>query len=110
MTRAEITTMISSMGLYFDTDHPDHISEDAINAIAPPFLEFDVVEHTIIADGENYITDIYDVTLRIYSEAISVSEESTITSVLSGEELRWKRDCKYNDYMQLFEISYKFQA
>lgn len=110
MAREDIISMIDTMGLYYDTDHPDHISEDAINSIAPPFLEADIIQHVIPADGENYIDDIFDVTLRIYSEATSVSEESTVTSVLSEEDLRWRRDCKFNDYMQLFEISYKFQA
>lgn len=110
MTREEITTMVGTMGLYYDSDHPDHISTDAINSIAPPFMEFDAVEHPIFADGESYIDDIFDVTLRIYSETQSITEESTVTSVLSGEDLRWRRSVEFNDYMQLFEISYKFQA
>lgn len=109
MTREEIIEMAGTMGIYFDADHPDHISEDSVNTILPPFMELDIVEHPIYADGNIYIM-IYDVTIRIYSEAQAAVQEGGVTSALEDADIRWKRSVSFNEYMDLFEISYKFQA
>ena len=55
MTRNEIREKIEGFGIYFDPDHPDHISRDKIDTLEPPFLEWGTQKRSIRADGIDYI-------------------------------------------------------
>lgn len=56
MERGEIIELMRSVGLYFDEDHPDHVTVEKLEngTIEPPFLEFDILEEAIRADGKVY--------------------------------------------------------
>ncbi|HBA62591.1 MAG TPA: hypothetical protein DCZ20_01910, partial [Lachnospiraceae bacterium] len=81
MTSHEVKDMCRKMGLYFDEDHPDHISEEKIRELYTPFLEYFLVERPINADGKRYI-DIKELTIRVYSDVETAAEEQKIQEVL----------------------------
>ena len=108
MTKAEAKEMITEMGLPFDQDHPDHITLSKIGNLRPPFLEYVILDHPINADGVRYI-ELYDLTIRIYSDT-EVSEcEDTVREVLSAHGLRWSRMYEYIDELMLWCIRYTAQ-
>jgi len=55
MTRNEIREKIEGFGIYFDPDHPDHISRDKIETLEPPFLEWGTQKRSLRADGIDYV-------------------------------------------------------
>ena len=55
MTRNEIREKIEGFGIYFDPDHPDHISRDKIDTLEPPFIEWGTQKRSLRADGIDYV-------------------------------------------------------
>lgn len=106
MTPTEVRRMVTNMGLVYDNDHPDHITRSKLQTLSPPFAEYILEDHPIWADGRRYISDIYDMTLRIYSEYETAEVEETVQAVFASYDLRWKREVQYIDELRLFAIIY----
>lgn len=106
MTPTEVRTMVTSMGLVYDNDHPDHITRSKLQTLSPPFAEYILEDHPVWADGRRYISDIYDMTLRIYSEYETAEIEAVVQAVFEDYDLRWKREVQYIDELRLFAIIY----
>lgn len=98
--------MVTSMGLVYDNDHPDHITRSKLQTLSPPFAEYILEDHPVWADGRRYISDIYDMTLRIYSEYETAEIEAVVQAVFEDYDLRWKREVQYIDELRLFAIIY----
>lgn len=109
MTSAEVKGMCRRMKICFDEDHPDHISEEKIRELYPPFMEYFLVDKPVNADGKRYI-DIKELTIRIYSDLEVAEEEQTVQTVLEEEELRWKRSCEYLEGLGLWAIIYRLEV
>ena len=109
MTREQVKTMVTEMGVVFDHDHPDHINRNKLQTLAPPFVEYFLEDHVIWADGRRYIS-FYDMTLRIYSEAETSMVETDVQSVLESYDIRWKREVQYIQEMYLFAIIYTMEV
>ena len=110
MTAAEVKTMCSQMGLYFDEDHPDHISTGKIGSLAPPFMEYTLEQVPTYADGLSDYLDIKRLTLWIYSDTEECTAEEAVRSVLDAKELRYTRKPKYMEELQMWAISYSMQV
>ena len=109
MTSEEVKDMCKRMALYFDEDHPDHISEEKIGELYLPFMEYFLVDRPVNADGRRYI-DIKKLTIRIYSDVEAAEEEQTVQAVLEEEDLRWKRSSEYLEGLGLWVIIYKLEV
>ena len=109
MTSAEVRNMCKRMEIYFDEDHPDHISEEKIKDLYPPFMEYFLVDRPVNADGRRYI-DIKELTIRIYADTESAEEEQKVQEVLEAEDLRWKRSGEYLDELGLWAIIYRLEV
>lgn len=109
MTETEVKEMCSKMGVYFDPDHPDHITASKLQALAPPFMEYLLEDHPVYADGKRYV-DIKNLTIRIYSDTEVDAVEPQVTEVLDLEDLRWKRTSGFLDDLFLWAIEYKLQV
>ncbi|MDY2752696.1 MAG: hypothetical protein SOV22_03725 [Blautia obeum] len=109
MTREEVKTMCRKMEIPFDEDHPDHITEEKLQSLAPPFMEYFLVDHPIHADGIRYL-DIKDLTIRVYSDTEVSEAEENIQDVLESEELRWSRSSEYIEELLLWAIIYKTEV
>ena len=109
MTSEEVKAMCKKMGITFDENHPDHISVERLKTISPPFMEYDLTDHPIYADGVRYI-DIKDLSIRIYSDTEVSDAEENVKSILLEEELRWKRSAEYIEELSLWVIIYKMEV
>lgn len=77
MTNQEVKEMCKRMGIVFDEDHPDHITEDKLRTLLPPFMEYTLVDNPVFADGKRYI-DIKNLTIRIYSDTETAEVEENV--------------------------------
>ena len=109
MTREEVKTMCDGMGLYYDRKHPDHISTKKLESLAPPFMEYTLEQVPVYADGKNYL-DIKMLTIWIYSDTEECTAEPLVQAVLDAEELRYKRETRYMEELQMWAISYSMQV
>ncbi|MDD7391197.1 MAG: hypothetical protein PUG60_16375 [Lachnospiraceae bacterium] len=109
MTETEVKEMCRKMGVYFDEDHPDHITASKLKTLAPPFMEYILTDHTIYADGGRYI-DIKDLTIRIYSDTEVSEMEPAVQEVLEAEDLRWRRSSEFIEELLLWAIQYTMQV
>lgn len=105
MDKAEVKSMIEEMGVAFDADHPDHITLSKLNSLAPPFLEYVLLDHPINADGVRYI-ELFDLTIRIYSDTEVAECEDSVKSVLESHDLRWSRSYEYIEEISMWCIRY----
>lgn len=133
MTMDDIRVALSRTGLYYDFEHPDHISADKIESLVPPFMEWGLEDIRIRADGLDYIR--YDrLIVRVYTdgtgevhdawrdsdgETITDSRESEITLLYDNtdstrkveealEELAgsMQKEITYNYVLGLYETTY----
>ena len=109
MTDIEVKEMCKRIGVYFDEDHPDHITASKLSTLTPPFMEYFLTDHPIHADGKRYI-DIKDLTIRIYSDTEVSEAEPVVQEVLEAEDLRWKRSSEFIDELFLWAIQYTMQV
>lgn len=109
MTSQEVKEMCRKMGVIFDEEHPDHITADKLQSLAPPFMEYVLTDKPVHADGKRYL-DIKELTLRIYSDTEVSEAEKDIQNVLESEDLRWRRSCEYIEELLLWAIIYKLQV
>ena len=109
MTETEVREMCKRMRVFFDEDHPDHITATKLKALAPPFMEYFLTDHPIYADGKRYI-DIKDLTIRIYSDTEVSEAETSVQEVLEAEDLRWKRSSEFIEELSLWAIQYTMEV
>lgn len=109
MTAEEVKEMCREMGIFFDEDHPDHITASKIKTLAPPFMEYFLVEKPVYADGIRYI-DINELNIWIYSDTEVSEKESLVMEALEKNELRWKRTSKYIDDLAMWAITYQMEV
>lgn len=109
MTSEEVKKMCKKMGVYFDEDHPDHISSDKLESLSPPFMEYILTDHPIFADGKRYI-DIKDLSIRIYSDTEISEVEEDVQRVLGEEDIRWKRSTEFIEELAMWALIYRMEV
>lgn len=109
MTRQEIADMLREAGVYFDEDHPDHIAEEKLESLLPPFMEFTATDKPVNADGRRYI-DIKQLTVRLYSDTEETEAESGIEGALEARDLRWRKNREYMDDLGMWAITYTLEV
>lgn len=102
MTRSEIITMMDSVGIYYDKDHPDHIEREKIDTLTPPFMEFEVNERPFFADNITYFTTLAAV-IRIYSDVPADKAEQTLKTKLTEKEMPFSASKSYAEDWGLWE-------
>jgi len=110
MTTEELKNILLETGITFDTDHPDHMSpEKNSGKIRTPFLEFEIMEEAIHADGKIYLT-IPQVTLRLYDDVNDGESQQTVENALIGADLRpVMSENTYDPIDGLYLTTYTFQ-
>ena len=132
MTRQEIKAALDRTGIYYDQEHPDHISADKLDTLPPPFMEWGTEEIRIRADGLDYVR-YKKLTVIIYTDTDEENEEewedhngeqildndgNTIILIEHPEEMdsvervlqdiagSYKKEISYNDGLSLYELRY----
>ena len=113
MTRDEIRTEIDKLGLYYDPDHPDHISKEIIATLPPPFLEWGTQENYIRADGIDYIISL-NLIVRVYTDTNEdtpiLVDGRTADDVLRESFERFVKKQYYDDELSLYETEYTMEV
>lgn len=114
MTREEIREELDKLGLYYDPDHPDHISREKIDTMPPPFMEWGTQERYIRADGVDYLT-YQELTVRIYADHnedvdITAEDGKTVDETLRASFDRFRKNRYYNDELLLYETDYTMEV
>lgn len=109
MTSNEVKEMCQEMGVYFDQDHPDHISLSKLKTLAPPFMEYVLTDRSVYADGIRYL-DIKELSIRIYSDTETSEREELVQKVLEDYDLRWKRSYEWVDDILMWVIIYRTEV
>lgn len=102
MTKAEIDSLMDSVGIYYDKDHPDHIEREKIDTLTPPFLEFEVEEQSFFADNIVYFTTL-SIEARIYSDVPVDKSEVTLKAELTKKEMPFSVKKNYVEDWGLWE-------
>lgn len=110
MTRAEIAAELDKLGIYYDPDHPDHVSREKLDTLEPPFMEWGTQENTYRADGIDYLSW-KTLIIRIYSDTNEDVEIITPSGRTVDESLResfdkFTKQQYYNDELSLYETNY----
>lgn len=114
MTRQEIREKIEGFGIYFDPDHPDHISGEKIETLEPPFLEWGTQKRQIRADGVDYV--LWErLTILLYTdtnEDITVFTEDgrPFEEALKEAFDRFKAGKSYNDELGIYVTEYTMEV
>ena len=114
MTREEIAIELDKLGIYYDPDHPDHISREKIDELSPPFMEWGTQDNYIRADGINYLVS-KRLIVRIYNEdnedhVIETPSGATVDEVIEASFDRYSKVQYYNDDMSLYETNYMMEV
>lgn len=114
MTRSDIAVELDKLGIYYDPDHPDHISREKLDTLEPPFMEWGTQEDYIRADGINYLTS-RRLIVRIYSDTnedveITTPSGRTVDEVLGESFDRFTKQQYYNDDLSLYETNYNTEV
>lgn len=110
MTTDDVKAMCGRMGLYFDEDHPDHISRNKLRSLPPPFMEFTVTDVPWPADGLSDYLDIKELNIWIYSDTDVCPKETQVAAVLDEYDLRYRRTATYMEEVQMWAINYNMQV
>lgn len=114
MTREQIRGLIEGFGIYFDQDHPDHISREKIETLEPPFLEWGTQKRQIRADGADYV--LWErLTILLYTDTNEDTETPTEGGRTFEEALtdafdRFRKDKSYNDELGLYITEYTMEV
>ena len=103
MTRQEIQDALDCAGIYYDPDHPDHISADKLDTLPPPFMEWGTEDIRIRADGLDYL-QYKRLTVFVYTD---VDEDiDSVEMALQEIAGSFKKEKIYNDSLRLYEVRY----
>lgn len=114
MTRDEIREKIEGLGIYFDPDHPDHISREKIETLEPPFLEWGTQRRTIRADGVDYVLWEHLI-IYLYTDTNEDVETRTgdggqFEQALTEAFDRFKAQKNYDDELGLYITEYTMEV
>lgn len=114
MTRDEIREKIEGFGIYFDPDHPDHISRDKIMTLETPFIEWGTQKREIRADGVDFV--VWErLTIHLYKDENEDSETLTgdgrpFEDALAEAFDRFKATKNYDDELGLYFTEYTMEV
>ena len=114
MTREEIREIIEDFGIYFDPNHPDHISRDKIETLETPFLEWGTQKREIRADGMDYV--LWErLTILLYTDTNEDTEVLTAGGLPFEEALaeafdRFGATKTYDDELGLYITEYTMEV
>ena len=114
MTRNEIREKIEGFGIYFDADHPDHISREKIETLEPPFLEWGTQKRSIRADGIDYV--LWErLTIYLYTDTNEDVETRTADGRHFEDALaevfdRFRAKKNYDDELGLYFTEYTMEV
>ena len=113
MTRDEIREKIEALGIYFDPDHPDHISRQKIETLEPPFLEWGTQRMSLRADGSDYI-EWERLTIYLYTDTNEdvevLTEQGLFDQALAAAFDRFKKTKSYDDELGLYLTEYTMEV
>lgn len=114
MTREEIKEKIDAFGIYFDPDHPDHISREKISTLQTPFLEWGTQRRTLRADGVDFA--VWErLTIYLYTDANEDVETRTADGRRFEDALkeafdRFRATKSYDDELGLYFTEYTMEV
>jgi hypothetical protein len=110
MNNDEIITLMRATGIFFDEEHPDHITVEKLNdgTITPPFLEYDVLEESVRADGMPYLR--YNrVNVRKYDDIDDGTTHTMFREAMDAQEIAYRMTAhEYDDELGLWVTKYTF--
>lgn len=110
MDREEIIELMKTVGIYFDEDHPDHITVEKLEngTIEPPFMEFDILEEDIRADGATYLR-YTRVNVRKYDDSDDGSTHIMFRQAMDDACISYRMTAhEYDDVLGLWCTKYTF--
>ena len=110
MTKEDVKEMCGRMGLYFDPEHPDHISRNKLQSLPPPFMEYTIIPVPWPADGLSDYLGIQELNIWIYSDTDVCTREADVTAVLDERDIRYRRTATYMEEVQMWAINYNMQV
>lgn len=110
MERAELNELMKTVGLPFDEDHPDHITVEKLEdgELTPPFMEFDVFEDSIRADGMTYLR-YTRVNVRKYDDSDDGTTHAMFRDAMDAACITYQMtNHEYDDVLGLWVTKYTF--
>ena len=110
MTRTEIREILGGLGIYFDPEHPDHISREKIETLEAPFMEWGTETQAFFADNCDYY-NWERLTIYLYTDENEDAEVLASDGRLFEDALREafgqvKIEKNYNDELNLYQTRY----
>lgn len=114
MTREEIRAVIEGFGIYFDPEHPDHISREKIESLETPFIEWGTQRRTIRADGKDYAAWEH-LTVLLYTDEnedvqVNTRDGTPFEEALEGAFDRFRAKKSYDDEIGLYITEYTMEV
>lgn len=114
MTRQEIREKIEGFGIYFDPDHPDHISAEKIDTLEPPFLEWGTQKRELRADGADYVLWEH-LTILLYTDTnedvtVLTEDDRPFEEALADAFDRFSAAKSYDDELGLYVTEYTMEV
>lgn len=110
MERTELIELMKTVGIYFDEDHPDHITVEKLEdgELTPPFMEFDVFEDGIRADGITYLR-YTRVNVRKYDDSDDGTTHAMFREAMDAACVSYQMtNHEYDDVLGLWVTKYTF--
>ncbi|MBQ9328941.1 MAG: hypothetical protein IJ225_10495 [Solobacterium sp.] len=110
MGRDEIIELMKTAGLFFDEDHPDHITVEKLEKgiIEPPFMEFDILEQNLRADGMTYLRYTV-VNVRKYDDIDDGVTHARFRDAMDEAMISYRMTAhEYDDVLGLWVTRYTF--
>lgn len=109
MTAEEVRSLISSVGFYFDPEHPDFIESSKKEQLTPPFLEYELEDVNFFADGIIYFKR-KKLTIRLYTDVYDKDAESTLETALQAAGIGFLKEKQYYNPIGLWESGYQMEV
>lgn len=109
MTTEEVRSLISSVGFYFDPEHPDFIESSKKEQLTPPFLEYELKDVNYFADGIIYFKR-KKLTIRLYTDVYDKDAESTLEAALQAAGIGFSKEKEYYSPIGLWESDYQTEV
>lgn len=109
MTAEEVRSLISSVGFYFDPEHPDFIESSKKEQLTPPFLEYELEDVNFFADGIIYFKR-KKLTIRLYTDVYDRDAESTLEAALQEAGIGFSKGKEYFNSIGLWESGYQMEV
>lgn len=110
MKRTELIALMETVGIPFDEEHPDHITVEKLEdgTVEPPFMEFDVLEENIRADGRIYVR-YTRVNVRIFDDCDDGTTYALFHEAMDAVCISYRMTGhEYDDVLGLWVTKYTF--